>query len=137
MQRFILVLATALCFTTTAQAADIKPTTQAGSAKITLSAARVPLKVGKNVLTVNVSDTQGKPLTSKDFKAAITQSAKEMEMMGMGGMGIGSAKAEVKALTPGVYEIKTTLPFGGKWDLQVTLNDTKPPASASFSFPVK
>ncbi len=137
MQRFALVLVTALYLSAAVQAAEIKPSTQVGAAKIVLIVASIPLKVGKNILMLKVSDAQNKPFISQDFKAVITQSAQEMAAMGMGDMGMAAAKVAVKATTPGVYEIKTSLPFGGKWNLQVNIKDTKPPARANFSFTVK
>ncbi|WP_218079521.1 FixH family protein [Anthocerotibacter panamensis] len=137
MKRFIptLGLGCAFLVTATAHASDLKPTTQMGPAKMILTVAATPLKTGKNTLTLKVTDAKGKPLATQDIKAKLTQSEQEMAAMGMAGMGSGSAKAEVKSTAPGTFEISTRLPFGGKWDLQVSL--TKPPASASFSVPVK
>jgi hypothetical protein len=61
-----------------------------------------------------------------------------MDAMGMKGMGEGSAKTQVKsAASPGTYDIETTIPFAGNWQLKVDLKEAKPPASAVFNLAVK
>lgn len=117
----------------------IKPTTQTGKARMTLNAADTPLKQGKNTLMLTVMDAKtGKPLAVKDVGVEIVMSEEEMKAMGMGGMGAGSAKTQVKpAASPGMFEIQTSLPFGGKWQMKVNIKDTQPPASAVFNVAVK
>lgn len=117
----------------------IKPATQTGKVRITLNAAATPLKQGKNTLLLSVMDAKtSKPLAVKDVRVEMVMSEAEMKAMGMGGMGAGSAKTQVKpAASPGMFEIQTSLPFGGKWQMKVNIKDTKPPASAVFNVAVK
>jgi len=117
----------------------IEPATQTGEARMTLKTAATPLKIGKNTLMLTVLDAKtGKPLAVKDVAVEMTMSEQEMKAMGMGGMGAGSAKTQVKpATSPGTFEIETSPPFGGKWQMKVNLKDTQPPASAIFALAVK
>lgn len=116
----------------------IKPATQTGKVRMTLKAAATPLKQGKNTLLLSVMDAKtSKPLAVKDVRVEMVMSEAEMKAMGMGGMGAGSAKTQVKpAASPGMFEIQTSLPFGGKWQMKVNIKDTQPPASAVFNVAV-
>lgn len=114
----------------------IAPATQTGEARMMLDAAS--LKQGKNTLTLTVKDAKGQPIAAKDVQVALMMSAKEMESMGMKGMGDGSAKTQVKPATaPGAFAVETDLPFSGNWQMKVDLKDAQPPASAVFNLPVK
>lgn len=117
----------------------IKPTSQTGKARMTLNAAATPLKQGKNTLMLTIMDAKtSKPKAFKDVRVEMVMSEAEMKAMGMGGMGAGSAKTQVKpAASPGMFEIQTSLPFGGKWQMKVNIKDTQPPASAVFNVAVK
>jgi hypothetical protein len=87
---------------------------------------------------LKVVDSSGKPLTNKAVQAQMTMTAKEMDAMGMKGMGAASAKTQVKpSTTPGLFAIETTIPFGGNWQLKVNLNTVQPPATAVFNLAVK
>ncbi|BAU15780.1 hypothetical protein LEP3755_63450 (plasmid) [Leptolyngbya sp. NIES-3755] len=114
----------------------LTPTTQTGDARMTLDASS--LKQGKNTLTLTAKDSKDQAIAAKDVQVAVTMSDKEMEAMGMKGMGEGAAKTQVKpAAAPGAYAVETELPFGGNWQLKVDLKDAQPPASAVFTLPVK
>lgn len=117
----------------------VEPVTQTGEARMTLKTAATPLKTGKNALMLTVMDAKtGKPLAVKDVKVEMTMSEQEMKLMGMEGMGAGSAKTQVKpAASAGTFEIETSLPFGGKWQMKVNLKNTQPSASAVFDLAVK
>ena len=71
----------------------LKPATQTGAAHMTLSAPANPLPQGKSVLTLTM-DSKDKPVADQDVQAAMTMTAKEMDAMGMKGMGDGSAKTQ-------------------------------------------
>lgn len=131
----LLVLATIAPLS--AQAVEIKSTSPTGSARLVLDVPASPLKQGKHTFTLKVTDAKtGKPLALKDIKVETTMTAKEMEAMGMGGMGSGSAKTEISpAKAPGSYNVKTSLPYGGNW--QVTVSAKQPPLSAIFTVMVK
>lgn len=120
-------------------AQSFKPATQTGEVRMTLSGMSTPLKPGKQKLTLMVINAKtGKPTASKDVQVTLTMSAKEMDAMGMKGMGEGSAKTQVKpASSPGIYDIETTVPFAGNWQLKVDLKQAKPPANAVFNLAVK
>jgi hypothetical protein len=131
----LLVLATIAPFS--AQAVEIKSTSQTGSAHLVLDVPESPLKQGKSILTLKITDAKtGKPLAVKDIKVETIMTAKEMEAMGMGGMGAGSAKTEISpAKAPGTYNLKTSLPFGGNWQIKVSAK--QPSSSAAFTVAVK
>jgi hypothetical protein len=115
----------------------LEPATQTGDARITLGKSD-PLKQGKNTFMLTVVDPAGQPLDVKNVQAQMVMTAKEMDAMGMKGMGEGSAKTQVKsAASPGTYDIETTIPFAGNWQLKVDLKEAKPPASAVFNLAVK
>jgi len=116
----------------------IAPVTQTGEARMSLNVAANPLAQGKNMLMLTVMDAKGQPVTAKEVQVAMMMTAKEMDAMGMKGMGEGSAKTQVKPGTsPGVYEIETSFPFHGNWELKVELKDAQSPASAVFNVAVK
>ncbi|MBC7879898.1 MAG: FixH family protein [Anaerolineae bacterium] len=131
----LLVLATVAPLS--ALAIEIKSNGQTGSAHLVLDVPVSPLKQGKNTLTLKVTDAKtGKPLAIKDIKVETTMTAKEMEAMGMGGMGSGSAKTAISPTkAPGTYNLKTILPFGGNWQMKVSAK--QPSASAVFAVVVK
>lgn len=117
---------------------SLTPISHTGDAQMTLNLPANPLPQGKNMLMLSVMDTKGQPVVAKEVQVAMTMTDKEMAMMGMKGMGEGSAKTTVKpAASPGQFEIGTSFPFGGNWDLKVDVKDVKPPASAAFKVPVK
>ena len=114
----------------------IAPATQTGEARMMLDA--TSLKQGKNTLMLTVKDAKGQPIAAKEVQVALLMSEKEMESMGMKGMGEGSAKTQVKpAAAPGTFEVETNLPFSGNWQMKVDLKDAQAPASAVFNLPVK
>lgn len=117
----------------------LKPATETGAAQMSLNVPATPLSQGKNKLTLmTMMDTKAQPVDAKEVQVTLTMSAKEMDSMGMKGMGEGSAKTEVKpASSPGTYDIETTVPFAGNWQLKVDLKQAKPPASAVFNLAVK
>lgn len=117
---------------------SIAPVTQTGEARMSLNTPANPLPQGKNMLMLTVMDAKGQPVAAKEVQVAMIMTAKEMDAMGMKGMGEGSAKTQVKPGTsPGVYEIETSFPFHGNWELKVNLKDAQPPASAVFNVAVK
>lgn len=117
-------------------AQTIAPASQTGEARMMLDAAS--LKQGKNTLTLMVKDAKGQPIAAKDVQVALVMSAKEMDAMGMKGMGEGSAKTQVKPATaPGTFAVEAEVPFSGNWQMKVDLKDAQPPASAVFNLPVK
>ncbi len=117
---------------------SLKPVSQTGEAQMTLSSTANPLPQGKNTLMLTVMDAQGQSIAAKDVQVAISMSAKEMDAMGMKGMGEGSAKTTMKpAAAPGQFEVATSLPFGGNWELKAEVKDAKSPASAVFKLAVK
>ena len=124
-------------FCSVAGAAELKAASQTGNARISLNALTTPLKQGKNTLTLKVVDAKtGKPLDAKEVKVETTMSAKEMETMGMKGMGDGTARTQVvSAGKPGTFSVKTSLPFGGNWQMKATL--VQPATTAVFDVPVK
>lgn len=115
---------------------QIEPNTHTGTAHITLKTS-APLKIGKSTLMLTVTDAKGKPLVAKNVTAQMVMTAKEMKGMGMDGMGGGTAKTQVKpGAKPGTFEVQTSLPYGGNWELKVDLKDAKP-SSAVFNLAVK
>ncbi|NJN39311.1 MAG: hypothetical protein HC790_12345 [Acaryochloridaceae cyanobacterium CSU_3_4] len=85
-----------------------------------------------------VMDAKEQPMVAQNVQAAMTMTVKEMDAMGMKGMGEGSAKTQVKpGSSVGTYDIGTTVPFAGNWQLKVDLKQAKPPASAIFNLAVK
>ena len=115
---------------------QIEPDTHTGTAHITLKTA-TQLKMGKSTLMLTVTDAKGKPLASKNVTVQMVMTAKEMKAMGMDGMGAGTAKTQIKpGSKPGTFEIQTNLPYGGNWELNVSLRDA-PPNSAVFNLAVK
>ncbi len=116
---------------------SLKPTTQTGEASITLNSVVTPLKTGKNTLMLSVMDAKtGKPLVVDNIKVEMVMTEKEMKVMGMDGT--GSAKTVVKpASSPGMFEISTSLPYAGNWQLKANIGDMQPPASAIFDLVVK
>lgn len=117
---------------------SLKPATQTGEVHMTLNVPAHPLPQGKNMLMLNVIDAKEQPVIAQNVQVAMTMTAKEMEAMGMKGMGEGSAKTQVKpASSPGTYDIETTIPFVGNWQLKVDLKEAQPPASAVFNLAVQ
>ena len=115
---------------------QVEPNTHTGTAHITLKTA-APLKMGKNTLMLTVTDAKGKPLSAKNVTVQMVMTAKEMKAMGMDGMGAGTAKTQVKpGATPGTFEVQTSLPYGGNWELNVSVKGTQP-SSAVFNLAVK
>jgi YtkA-like len=116
-------------------AGQIEPDTHTGKAHITLQTT-TPLKMGKNKLILTMTDAKtGKPLAAKNVAVQMLMTAQAMQGMGM--TGVGTAKTQVKsAAAPGVFEIQTSLPFGGDWQLKVNLKDVQP-TSAVFNLAVK
>ena len=115
---------------------QIEPNTHTGTAHITLKTA-APLKMGKSRLMLTVTDAKGKPLAAKNVTAQMVMTAKEMKAMGMEGMGAGTAKTQVKpGAKPGTFEVQTSLPYGGNWELNVSVKDAQP-SSAVFNLAVK
>ena len=113
---------------------QIEPNTHTGTAHITLKTA-APLKIGKTTLLLTVIDAKGKP--AKNVTAQMVMTEKEMKGMGMEGMGAGTAKTQVKpGSAPGMFEVQTSLPYGGNWELRVSVKDTQP-SSAVFNLAVK
>ncbi len=118
----------------TAPGGQIEPNTHTGKAHITLKTA-APLKIGKSTLMLTVTDAKGKPLATKNVTAQMVMTEKEMKGMGMDGM--GTAKTQVKpGSAPGMFEVQTSLPYGGNWELKVSVKDTQP-SSAIFNLAVK
>lgn len=117
---------------------SLKPVSQTGEVQMTINPTASPLPQGKNTLMLTVMDAKGQPIAAKDVQVAISMSAKEMDAMGMKGMGEGSAKTTLTpAAAPGQFAIATSLPFGGNWQLKAEVNDAKPSASAVFKLAVK
>lgn len=115
---------------------QIEPNTHTGAAHITLKTA-TPLKMGKSTLILTVTDAKGKPLAAKNVTVEMVMTAQEMKAMGMDGMGAGSAKTKVKpGSKPGMFEVQTSLPYSGNWELKVSLKDPQP-SSAVFNLAVK
>lgn len=113
---------------------QIEPDTHTGTAHITLKTA-APLKIGKSTLMLTVTDAKGKP--AKNVTAQMVMTEKEMKGMGMDGMGAGTAKTQVKpGSKPGTFEVQTSLPYGGNWELNVSVKDAQP-SSAVFNLAVK
>ena len=120
----------------TAPGGQIEPNTHTGKAHITLKTA-APLKIGKSTLMLTVTDAKGKPVAAKNVTVKMVMTAKEMKAMGMDGMGAGTAKTQVKpGATPGTFEVQTSLPYGGNWELNVSVKGTQP-SSAVFNLAVK
>jgi hypothetical protein len=116
----------------------LKPATQTGKVRMTLKMASTPLKSGKNKLMLTITDAKGQPIAAKNVQVAMIMTAKEMDAMGMSGMGQASAKTQVKPIKNlGMFEVETSLPYGGNWELRVNLTDTQPPARAVFKLAVK
>lgn len=115
----------------------IEPATHMGEARMTLKTEATPLKTGKSTLKLNVTDAKtGKPLAAKNVAVQMVMSEQEMKAMGM--EGVGTAKTQVKsASSPGMFEIQTSLPYAGNWQLKVNLKDIQPTASAVFNLAVK
>lgn len=136
MKRLIMTLALlAAVVAPSVQAVELKAKDQSGDARIALSAPS-SLKQGKNTFTLSLKDKSGKPLAAKDVKVEATMSEREMDTMGMKGMGGGSAKTEVTpGKAPGTFDVKTNLPFGGNWQMKVSFK--QPLTSAVFIVPVK
>jgi len=119
-----------------AAGAQVEPNTHTGTARITLKTA-APLKMGKNTLMLTVTDAKGKPLAAKNVTVQMVMTAKEMKAMGMDGMGAGTAKTQVKpGAKPGTFEVQTSLPYRGNWELNVSVKDSQP-SSAVFNLAVK
>ncbi len=119
-----------------AKGGQIDPNTHTGTARITLKTS-APLKMGKSTLMLTVTDAKGKPLAAKNVTAQMVMTAKEMKAMGMDGMGAGTAKTQVKpGSKPGTFEVQTSLPYGGNWELNVSVKDAQP-SSAVFNLAVK
>lgn len=118
---------------------SLKPAAETGAAQMSLNVPANPLSQGKNRLTLmTMMDAKAQPVDAKKVQVILRMSAKEMDSMGMKGMGEGSAKTQVKpASVPGTYDIETTVPFAGNWQLKVDLKQAKPPASAVFNLAVK
>ena len=115
---------------------QVEPNTHTGTAHITLKTA-APLKMGKSTLMLTVTDAKGKPLAAKNVTVQMVMTAKEMKAMGMDGMGAATAKTQVKlGATPGTFEVQTSLPYGGNWELNVSVKGTQP-SSAVFNLAVK
>ena len=115
---------------------QIEPNAHTGTAHITLKTS-APLKIGKSTLMLTVTDAKGKPLAAKNVTAQMAMTAKEMKAMGMEGMGAGTAKTQVKpGAKPGMFEVQTSLPYGGNWELNVSVKDAQP-SSAVFNLAVK
>lgn len=119
-------------------AQGLKPATQTGKVRMPLKTASTPLKSGKNKLMLTIADAKGQPIAAKNIQAAMLMTAREMGAMGMSGMGQASAKTQVKPNNnPSVFEVETSFPYSGNWELRVNLTGTQPPASAVFKLAVK
>ena len=115
---------------------QIEPNTHTGTAHITLKTS-APLKMGKNTLMLTVTDAKGKLVAAKNVTVQMVMTAKEMKAMGMDGMGAGTAKTQVKPRAkPGTFEVQTSLPYGGNWELNVSVKGSQP-SSAVFNLAVK
>ena len=115
---------------------QIEPNTHTGTAHITLKTS-APLKMGKNTLMLTVTDAKGKLVAAKNVTVQMVMTAKEMKAMGMDGMGAGTAKTQVKpGAKPGTFEVQTSLPYRGNWELNVSVKDSQP-SSAVFNLAVK
>ncbi|PHJ71120.1 hypothetical protein VF14_00390 [Nostoc linckia z18] len=122
---------------TTTGSQVIEPATQTGEAHMILNTEATPLKTGKSTLMLNVTDAKsGKPLAVKNVAVEMVMSEQEMKAMGM--EGVGTAKTQIKPTSsPGMFEIQSSLPYGGNWQLKVNLKDIQPTASAVFNVAVK
>lgn len=117
---------------------SLKPASRMGEIHMTLNVSANPLPQGKNTWTLMVMDAKEQPVVAQNVQVAMTMTAKEMDAMGMKGMGEGSAKTQVKpGSSAGTYDVETTVPFAGNWQLKVDLKEAKPPASAVFNLAVK
>lgn len=117
----------------------IKPATQTGEARMSLNTKTTPLKAGKNTFMLSIMDAKnGTSLAVKNLGVEMVMSEEEMKAMGMPEMGRLTAKTQVKsANSPGMFEIQTSLPHEGNWQLTVNLKDIQPNASAIFHVVVK
>lgn len=117
----------------------ITPTTQTGEARMSLNTMTTPLKAGKNTLMLSITDAKnGKPLTVKNLGVEMFMSEEEMKAMGMPEMGALTAKTQVKAAkSPGMFEIHTSLPHEGNWQLKVNIKDMQSANSAIFNIVAK
>ena len=112
----------------------IEPATHIGKDHVSLKTAA--LAVGKNTLMLTVTDAKsGKPSAAKNVAVQMVMSEQEMKAMSM--EGVGTAKTEVKSgSSAGMFEIQTSLPYGGNWQLKVKTEDTSP-TNAVFNLAVK
>jgi len=100
--------------------------------KITFSNSPKSPIVGKNTLTVKVTDQAGKPVT--DAKVAFVTSMPAMPGM-PGGM---SLEEEAKHTGNGEYEALAQIAMAGPWKAVVTVSRPgQPPTSATFSLTVR
>lgn len=100
--------------------------------KITFSNSPKSPIVGKNTLTVKVTDQAGKPVT--DAKVAFVTSMPAMPGM-PGGM---SLEEEAKHTGNGEYEALVQIVMAGPWKAVVTVSRPgEPPTSATFSLTVR
>ncbi len=105
---------------------------QAEKLKITFSNSPKSPIVGKNTLTVKVTDQAGKPVT--DAKVAFVTSMPAMPGM-PGGM---SLEEEAKHTGNGEYEALAQIAMAGPWKAVVTVSRPgQPPTSATFSLTVR
>ncbi len=113
----------------------IEPVTQTGKDHISLKTT-AELASGKNTLMLAVVDAKsGKPSAVKNVAVQMVMSEQEMKVMGM--EGAGTAKTQAKPGSAlGMFEIQTSLPYGGKWQLKVTTDDLQP-TNAVFNLAVK
>jgi len=111
---------------------DTMVTQQQEKLKITFSNSPKSPIVGKNTLTVKVTDQAGKPVT--DAKVAFVTSMPAMPGM-PGGMRL---EEEAKHTGNGEYEALAQIAMAGPWKAVVTVSRPgQPPTSATFSLTVR
>lgn len=87
-----------------------------------------PPKMGTNTIKISIFNAKGEPLNKSKVSA-------HFSMPGMGMDNMGQAKG--KEVSPGNYEIKTTLSMEGEWLMKMTFISTEDAKKNIVSIPFK